>query len=145
MLWWCNFLLVSDEATVVSVNMFVRDFIEINDLKMVNIYNSWGLLGVSMSIFNFLGDKLQFSIFRSTNFKLLFAKHGMTNDWVFGGNSHYHIKVTWYTRFSFHFWTFNVLGFALLFCSLVNNLVEQVNSLVCCISIIFSLFLLYRW
>ena len=33
----CSFLLVSDEATVVSVNMFVRDFIEINDLKMVNI------------------------------------------------------------------------------------------------------------
>ena len=31
----CSFLLVSDEATVVSVNMFVRDFIEINDLKMV--------------------------------------------------------------------------------------------------------------
>ena len=30
-------VLVSDEATVVSVNMFVRDFIEINDLKMVNI------------------------------------------------------------------------------------------------------------
>ena len=30
-------MLVSDEATVVSVNMFVRDFIEINDLKMVNV------------------------------------------------------------------------------------------------------------
>ena len=30
-----SFLLVPDEATVVSVNMFVRDFIEINDLKMV--------------------------------------------------------------------------------------------------------------
>ena len=28
-------MLVPDEATVVSVNMFVRDFIEINDLKMV--------------------------------------------------------------------------------------------------------------
>ena len=33
----CSFLLLPDEATVVSVNMFVRDFIEINDLKMVNI------------------------------------------------------------------------------------------------------------
>ena len=32
--WWI-FLPVLDEATVVSVNMFVRDFIEINDLKMV--------------------------------------------------------------------------------------------------------------
>ena len=31
----CSFLLFPDEATVVSVNMFVRDFIEINDLKMV--------------------------------------------------------------------------------------------------------------